>query len=370
MSSKRTDAASIEWTQGFRVRAHRRRIPISVTLELTSRCNLRCQHCYLGDQEAQHARRGRERSTEAVKASLREWAEAGCLYLLITGGDPMMRDDFAEIYRCACELGMLVTVFCDGILVDDAIIELFKEFPPRKVEISIYGATAGTYELVTQVPRSHAEAWQGIDRLCENGIRVGLKTVLLTLNEQELDAMEAQAKAHGLPFRYDAAVFPCLPNQSNEPLDLRVAPETVVAHDFATPERRQMWMERMEQTSAEPPDDRLYHCGAGATGFFVDPFGNFSPCLMAGHYQTVQGSRSFKELWQEDLGEIQKKKCSGKSGCLTGELRGACVHCPAMNFLETGDEETESTYLKETTRLRYQAMMNLKTNDGSDHEKM
>lgn len=235
MFSKQTDQASIDWTLGFRKRAHRNRIPISATLELTSRCNLRCQHCYLGNQDEQHARHAQERDTVAVKASLKEWADAGCLYLLITGGDPMMREDFAEIYRFACELGLLVTVFCDGILVDQTIIELFEEFPPRKVEISIYGATAGTYEEVTRVPRSHAEAWEGINLLCDNGIRVGLKTVLLSINEHELDEMEAQAKERGLPFRYDAAVFPCLPVNSNEPLDLRVAPEKVVEHDLATP---------------------------------------------------------------------------------------------------------------------------------------
>lgn len=368
MYSKQTDFASIEWTLGFRARAHRNRIPVSATLELTGRCNLRCQHCYLGNQDEQLARCEQERSTEAVKVSLKEWADAGCLYLLITGGDPMMRDDFVEIYRFACELGMLVTVFCDGILVDQAIIDLFKEFPPRKVEISIYGATAETYELVTRVPRSHGEAWEGINLLCENGIRVGLKTVLLTLNEHELDAMEAQAKERGLPFRYDSAVFPCLPVNSNEPLDLRVAPEKVVAHDLSTSERRQQWIDKVEQTEAHPQDDRLYSCGAGATGFYADPFGNLSPCLMATNYQVSQENQSFREIWTQNLGMIQTKKKSGAESCLSGGMRGACVHCPAMNHLETGDEERESAYMAETTRLRYQAVMDLKEEDGKNDE--
>ena len=368
MSEKSTDKGSVDWTLGFRARAHRNRIPVSATLELTGRCNLRCQHCYLGNQDEQHARHAEERSTAAVKASLQEWVDAGCLYLLITGGDPMMRDDFAEIYRFACELGLLVTVFCDGILVDQAIIDLFREFPPRKVEISIYGAIAETYELVTRVPRSHAEAWEGIDLLCRNGIRVGLKTVLLTLNEHELDAMEAQAKERGLPFRYDAAVFPCLPVNSNEPLDLRVSPEKVVAHDLATPKRRQQWVDKMEQTRKQPESDRLYSCGAGATGFYADPFGNFSPCLMAVHHQTAQGDHTFSELWKNELGTIQQKKKSTSNGCLTGELRGAGVHCPAMNFLETGDEEVESGYVEKTTRLRHEAIMNLKNEDGKNDE--
>ena len=361
MSDRRTDSASIEWTLGFRARAHRSRIPVSATLELTSRCNLRCQHCYLGHQEVQALRREEERDTEAVKASLREWAAAGCLYLLITGGDPMMREDFAEIYRTACGLGMLVTVFCDGILVDDEIVELFQAFPPRKVEISVYGATAETYELVTQVPRSYAGAWAGIHRLLDGGIRVGLKTVLMTVNQHELEAMDAQANELGLPFRYDAAIFPCLDGRSNTPLDLRVSPERVVAHDLATPERRRQWADKMEQAAALPDDEALYPCGAGATGFYSDPFGNLSPCLMTTHYRNEPDGRSFREVWDTDLSEIRQKRRTRDDSCLSGKLRGACTHCAAMNYLETGDEERESEYTKTTARLRYQAIENMET---------
>jgi len=368
MSVRNTDAASIEWTLGFRARAHRNRIPVSATLELTSRCNLRCRHCYLGDQDTQHAQCAEERSTGEVKTSLKEWADAGCLYLLITGGDPLMRNDFAEIYRTACELGLIVTVFCNGTLVEEAVIALFKEFPPRKVEISVYGATAETYEAVTCIPGSYAKALAGIDQLCANGIRVGLKTVLLTLNRHELDAMEAQAKERELPFRYDAAVSPSLTESSNAPLDLRVSPEKVVAHDFSSSKRRRQWIDKLEQTNALPESDRLYTCGAGATGFYSDPFGNLSPCLMTTHYRVRQNDRSFFDLWNRELGSIQKKKKTSMNTCLSGSLRGACVHCPASNYLETGDEEKESTYIIKTTELRYRAVMESKLEIGADHE--
>jgi len=209
MNPRNADKPSIDWTLGFRSRAYAERVPISATLELTSRCNLRCQHCYLGNQDEQHRKRDQERDTAAVMKSLGEWAEAGCLYLLITGGDPMMRKDFATVYRHARELGMLVTVFCDGILVTDPIIELFKEFPPRKVEVSIYGGTRETYETVTRVPGSHAAAWKGIRKLHENGIRIGLKTVLMTLNQHEQDMMEQPSRSvMTLPFSHACRTGP------------------------------------------------------------------------------------------------------------------------------------------------------------------
>ncbi len=346
-----------EWLKAFQYRAAQRRIPVSAHLELTSRCNLRCQHCYLGSQEEQHKKRSLERDTEAVKRSLDQWAKAGCLHLVITGGDPMMRKDFAEIYRHAVEAGLFVTVFCDGILVTDRIIELFRELPPRSVEISIYGASAETYETVTRVPGSHARAWKGIHRLLDIGVRVALKTVLLTLNEHELGDMAAQAEAVGCKFRFDAAVFPCLPDNSKEPLDLRVAPETAVKWDLEFPGHKEKWKQRIKMYEKGSESDALYACGAGLTAFFADPYGNVSPCLMTTHYKYNAEGRSFDKVWSDELIEIRHKKRTKQGGYLHGPMRGACTHCPAFNYLETGDEETDSEYIRKTAELRYQAVM-------------
>jgi MoaA/NifB/PqqE/SkfB family radical SAM enzyme len=346
-----------DWTSRFRAKAGRNRVPIMAMLELTSRCNLRCQHCYLGDQGEQHRKRALEQDTDAVKQSIAEWAEAGVLFLIITGGDPMMRRDFAEIYQHAREQGMHVTVYCDGILITDKIIALFREFPPRKVEISIYGATAETYETVTRVPGSHALAWKGIQRLLDNGIRVALKTVLMTLNQHELDAMEAQAKERGLPFRFDAAIFPCLSVGGKEPIDLRVSPEVAVRFDLQDESRRESWRSRIEKVKDLPESEYLYTCGAGQTAFYSDPFGELSPCLLTTQYRYASRGRSFSDIWADDLFALRKKKKTRIDNAFSGCLRGACSHCPAMNYLETGDEEQESAYMRAIAERRYAKTM-------------
>jgi MoaA/NifB/PqqE/SkfB family radical SAM enzyme len=345
------------WMRDLRRRWARTRLPLSATLELTSRCNLRCQHCYLGPQGEQHAKRNQERDTAAVLKSLDEWAEAGCLNLVITGGDPMVRKDFADVYRHACELGMVVTVFCDGILVTDRIVELFRELPPRKVEISIYGATAETYESITRVPGSHARSWEGIRRLHAGGIRVSLKTMLMTLNRHELEAMAAQAAELGCNFRFDAAVFPCLADGTKKPLDLRVSPEEAVRLDMALPGQRERWTRSVLSGRTAAPTDRLYPCGAGTTSFYADPYGGLSPCLMTRNYRYEGQGRAFNEVWAGELGEIRSLKRTRTDSSFCGELRGACTHCPAFNRLETGDEEAESDYMRTTARLRYEAVM-------------
>lgn len=365
MNEKRTEFVSqcvlnedaSGWVAGFRARAARDRIPVSAMLELTARCNLRCQHCYLGSQAEQHLQQDLELDTQAVLSSLDEWAEAGCLYLTLTGGDPMVRSDFCEIYRHAAELGMLMTVFCNGTLVTDEIIDLFQELPPRLIEIGIYGATSETFEAVTQVPGSFDRAWRGVHRLLENGFNVTLKTMILTLNQHEVNAMAAQAEALECAFRMDAAVFPCLPDGGTEPLSLRVDPETAVKFDAEFPDRRKKWAENIERSRNRPEGDQLYTCGAGLTSFYSDSQGSLSPCLMARNYSCSAQNRSFKDVWQSDLGEIRNRQRAEKKSSLIGIFRGACTHCPAMNYIETGDEEIESEYMKRTAQLRYETIM-------------
>ena len=358
MSGSPAERAAARWTVDFRARAAQTRRPVSAALELTRRCNLRCAHCYLGDQAEQHRLANRERGAEAVQTALSEWAEAGCLYLLITGGEPLLRSDFAAVYRHARELGLVTTVFTNGTLVDDGLAELFRELPPRKVEISLYGATAEVHDAATGVPGSHARAWAGIRRLHAAGVRVGLKTLLMKTNLREFEAMERQAEELGAPFRHDAAIVPCLHGGSRAPLALRVAPAEAVRADMASAERRKTWRESIEQAAARPEGDRLYGCSAGQTYFHCDPFGGLSPCLMAEPDRRDSGGRAFRDVWNRDLAAIRGRKRTRAVGSFSGALRGACAHCPAFNRAETGDEELESDYMKQTTRLRYQAAMN------------
>ena len=350
--------ATREWTEAFRASAARTRTPIAATLELTRRCNLRCIHCYLGDQAAQHRLKDRELAATAVKGALSEWAEAGCLYLTLTGGEPLLRPDFPEIYRHARELGLVVTVFTNGTLASDEIAALFRECPPRKVEISLYGATPETHDAVTGVAGSHARAWAGIRRLQGAGVRVVLKTVLMKPNLGEREDLERQAAAVGAAFRHDAAIFPCL-DGSRAPLALRVAPEEAVRADMATAERRAMWREKIEKTAAHPAGERLYACAAGRSAFHADPFGGFSPCLLAEHFRCESAGRAFRDVWSGDLGALQDRKRARTDTSFAGDLRGACVHCPAFNQIETGHEELESDYMKKTTALRFGAAMEM-----------
>ena len=344
------------WMRRFRNRVTARRVPVAGTLELTSRCNLRCVHCYLGPQEEQWKKRSQELSTQRVLSIIDEITAAGCLYLTITGGDPMLHPDFPEIYRYAREQGLIVTVFCDGILVRDHIVELFREYPPAVVEVSLYGATRKTYEAVTRIMGSHARCLTGVRRLIDSGVRVKLKTVLMTVNSHEVEPMRRMAEELGVPFRIDNAIFPCLPDNDQGPLRLRVSPEEAVQRELSDPKRLEQWLGHLDTHAGVPRSESLYRCGAGVTSFFIDPYGYASPCLMTTQYRHSLAEAGFARLWSRELAQLRSKTARDGYECNSCEMQVACGGCPAFHYQETGAEDVKSDYVCETTRVRWETI--------------
>src|SRR5438132_5622203 len=155
----------------FSVDLHHRqageRMPLQVSIEVTRRCPLECQHCYnnlpMGDQDA----RGREMTTEEHLRMLDELVEMGCFWLLYTGGEIFARKDFLEIYTYAKKKGFLITLFTNGTMVTERIADYLAEWRPFAIEITLYGLTKETYERLTGIPGSFEKCMRGIRLLAE-----------------------------------------------------------------------------------------------------------------------------------------------------------------------------------------------------------
>jgi radical SAM protein with 4Fe4S-binding SPASM domain len=328
-----------------------RRIPAFVSIELTHRCNLRCVHCYLGGEDACPAPERPELPTERWLTLVDEIAAAGCLELLITGGEPLLRRDFAQIYRRAREAGMLLTVFTNGTLIDESILALFCDLPPNHVEISIYGATEGTYEAVTGVPGSHRRCLEGIRSLLECGINACLKTVILELNKHEIREMERMARSLGIDFRTDSSVFPRF-DGDRRPLDYRVPAAEAVEVEFGDHERACAWSDYYEKTLGQPEQEKLYTCGAGLTYGNVTPSGELTPCLMIPEPAEQIRTQSFTVAWRASISSIREVEPEADYRCNSCPKRHLCGLCPAFFALESGSDQRPADYICELGEAR------------------
>ncbi len=166
----------------------------SLDLELTERCNNDCIHCCINLSADDAQARQRELSTAAVQDILTEAAALGALYVRFTGGEPLLREDFEELYLSARRLGLKVLVFTNARLITPALADLFARIPPLiDMEVSVYGMKRQSYEAVSRVPGSYREFRRGVELLQKHRIPFVVKGALLPSNRREMDAFEAWA---------------------------------------------------------------------------------------------------------------------------------------------------------------------------------
>jgi MoaA/NifB/PqqE/SkfB family radical SAM enzyme len=341
-----------EFSEWLHRRVGNQHIPISGSLEVTMRCNLRCQHCYI-PIEHRGGRKDRELSLAEIERILGEITDAGCLWLLLTGGEPLLRRDFMDIYIYAKRKGLILTLFTNGTLITPRIADTLAEWNPFNIEITLYGATQGTYERVTGIPGSYARCRRGIDLLLERKLPLGLKTMVMTLNRHELDRMKSFASNLGVKFRFDPIVHAAL-DSSARPNALRLSPEEIVAIEKADPDRATLWPEQFRIKLASPPisDRRMYLCAAGKQSFHIDGAGRLCVCMSARQPSYSLRSGSFQEGWVQFLPQVTARQYSSGFSCLGCELRCICAQCPAMGELEHRDCERAVKFLCQVTKLR------------------
>ena len=343
------------------------RLPITGSIEVTARCNLRCAHCYInlpvGDREAQNS----ELSHQEWCHVLDQIVDEGCLWLLLTGGEPFIRPDFLDIYTYAKKKGLLITLFTNGTTVTPRIADYLAEWRPFVVEITLYGRTQEIYERVTGIPGSYARCMKGIELLLERKVPLKLKSAILTLNQHEVWDMKAFAEGLGVEFRFDPVLNVRL-DGSHQPTAFRISPQEIVDFDLADQKRMKEWREFCEKFWGPPPKpEYLYQCGAGISTFHIDPFGKLSVCEMSRvpSYDLRQGT--FHEGWYDFMPQVLAQKWSQNTPCKTCDLISLCGQCPGWAQMENGNQETPVEYLCQIAHLRAREL-GLKTKDPSSGE--
>jgi radical SAM protein with 4Fe4S-binding SPASM domain len=354
----------------FRERAgiDARRIPIEGTVETTFRCNLNCVHCYVNEPAGSREVTERELPLERLKELVDEIVAEGCLFVLFTGGEILVRPDFPELYLYARSRGLLVTVFTNGTLVTDLIADLFAEHTPEGIEITLYGMTRETYERVTRVPGSYEKCLAGIRRLVDRGLPVTLKTMALVWNQDEVEAMEAYARGLGLDFRFDSSLNARVDCGANRNGELQISPERALQLNLGTPgalEELREFCRRFANPDEEYDTEHLYTCGAGQSSFTVDPYGRLQMCQLSRRsFHDLKGG-TFAEGWNELFPRLREQTWQRNDVCRKCNLMSLCGSCPGAAELETGDPEGIIPGFCELTHLRAWAAMG----EGGGHRR-
>lgn len=345
------------FTNGIHTRYFGKRAPMEISIEVTRRCPLECQHCYNNLPMSDTAARRGELTLAEYRLLLDQIAAEGCLWILFTGGEIFARADFLDIYKYAKSKGFLVTLFTNATLITPRIADALAEWRPFAVEVTMYGATRETYEALTQIPGSYDRCMRGIRLLSERKLPLKLKTVPTTINRHEVFEMQRMAEEDfGVEFKFDPLVNPRI-DCSQSPVAVRLGPEDVVALDFHDPKRRNEYKKLVDRELAKPVGDhgdadQVYFCGGGVTACAIDPTGGMSICVLS-HQETYEWRKgSFKEGWETFLWQTRTKKKTRATKCDTCRIQSLCSMCPANGELENGDAESPVEFLCEVAHLR------------------
>lgn len=329
-------------------RAAAKHLPIGISVELTERCNVSCVHCYLAHEPRP------EMSTATVKRLLDEAAELGALWLMLTGGEPLTRPDFEELYIHAKRAGLIPTLFTNATLITDEVADMLAEYPPMAVEITLHSMDKDTFERVSRVPGSFDACMAGITRLRQRALPIRLKSVALTINSEGLVDVDTFAASIDSPYRFDPHVMPRM-NGGTEPFPYRLSPEQIVALDRAFDERLEGW-EHLVRTPSPSGAVRIFQCGAGSRMFHVSAHGGVSPCLLTTYNAQPYEPGHLREAWDSFIPRFVSRPADPDYRCGGCEKAQLCGRCVGWSVMETGDEQAPVEYLCEVGERRLGAI--------------
>lgn len=356
-------------------KASRETIPLSGTFELSPVCNFSCRMCYVR-KTAEEVRN----STRPIM-KLEQWMEIarqarkeGMLYLLLTGGEPLLWSDFWQLYEQLIRMGFLVSINTNGSLIDEKVIERFRKFPPVRINITLYGASDKTYDALCRARGEFAKVDRAITALCEAGIPVKLNGSLTPQNVADLKECTQYAKSKGLIYETVSYMFP----------PLRRDPTMVGKNERFTPEEaayyslesyRLQFGEKyyyrriqaivdgvipppgLDDSCIDPMDGKI-RCRAGKAAFWITWDGWMTPCGMMPEPKVEVIDRPFQEAWRE-LVEVSSQLRISRT-CTECPNQRICHSCAAMAEAETGSSSGIPTYLCQMVReMKRQALKEL-----------
>ena len=332
--------------------------PIAAGFELTHRCNLACIHCYVNlasnDREAQK----RELTADEWKRVTDQCVDAGVLYLTITGGEPLLRPDFCEIYEYAHGRGLVMTVYTNATIITDRHLELWTRCPPRAIEITQYGWTRETYDHVTDAGAQYDRFKRGLQRVRDAGVAVTLKAIALRDSVHELHQILSFAKQEQLDYRYDTILSPRI-DGGRKPLAQRLTPAEIAAIDAAEDAESSRFADYCRALASDdaPPDDRKYRCGAGTSTLLVDPYGKMHVCELSRRPGWDVLRDGLKRGFDEAFTALLDEKREDVSGCGSCAAGGACSNCTGMAELEARSNDFGDPYFCTVADARNERFM-------------
>ncbi len=311
-----------------------KRIPLSIGMELTCRCNLDCRHCYINQPISHEASRAGELSIEEIDRISDQALALGTLWFKLSGGEVLVRKDFEEIYLLLKKKGFLVSILTNATLLQEKHVDLFTKYPPRVIEISAYGSNASTYEHFTGKKNGFANFMRGLHLCMEAGLPIILKTLeTRSLQGEMADIEKLISHYHNGSFLKDDTLFQRVDNnmeKSGQILSLRLDKNSRGVRPASDP---------VSVPHENSFHGNLFFCNAGINSCWIDSTGMAHLCtsLRPAEFAYDLKTGTLKDYWDNIVPKLLGR-CSVNpefdNYCGKCPNRMKCRWCPALSWTE------------------------------------
>ena len=311
---------------------------LSLQIEITPHCNLKCVHCYLGFGTPSHsAQTGL--STQQICRVLDEFRALGGLQVTFTGGEAMLNKDLPKLLRYARRKDLDIWVLTNAALLNDELLKTMQETNVAGVQVSLYSMVPEDHDRITQVQGSFENTKKSIERLMEANIPVQLACPVMKENFLSFETVLKWGHEHHLEVKLNSGIM-ARTDFTTDNLNHRINLEAQSVFIQKTLASSPVYQERLLNNpelavSAEEPV-----CGAGRYMLCLEAEGDYYPCpgfkLKLGNCK----ENSLKEIW-EDSAELNKLRALTNAAyreCLNCPSRAYCNLCPGKLYNESGGD--------------------------------
>ncbi len=328
--------------------------PLLISWNITQRCNLRCPHCYLAAGEAGE----NELTTAEALDLIDQMAAAGTEMLVLSGGEPLLREDVFDLARHAAGRGIMVVLGTNGVLIDGTAARRIADSGIRGVAISLDSLDPRIHDAFRAMQGAWALAVSGIDRCLEHGVRVLVQTTVMKKNLREMPAIVDFSYQKGAT-GFNAYFLVCT-GRGEKMTDISPAQYEDVLYYLVQAQARYPGM--LVRARCAPHITRLAvmqgstalldsaGCMAGRTYCRIAPQGDLTPCpylpISVGNVRR----RHLLELWTDSplLAALRQPQLRGRCGACEYARANLCIGCRARAFASRGDyldEDPWCTYV-------------------------
>lgn len=310
--------------------AIQKKIPIIVHIDVTYRCNLDCIHCYLVEEDRQ------ELEASELKNILEQLAEAGTIYLTLSGGEILAKNNFLEVAAYARKLNFALRLLTNGTLWNEKAAEEIASLNPELVAISIYSARPEIHDGITRIPGSLQRSISAARTLRNKGVRVKLSTVVMKQNFSDYRSVWELSRELGASFQGDYRLTPKM-NGDKQPLELLVDDNqmrTLLADPIFSIGR--------EESELQQGNSGVFDkvpCGAGHMSCYLSPYGDMHPCVQLPLNCGNVKESGFEQIWRHspEMERFRSITFSELHKCSCCNLLEYCRVCVGLNYVEGGD---------------------------------